>query len=81
MADSPALPPSILAKPTASGIALANANSCALCRDIVITGDLDRRIEILKLYQSIYPRDAIAHINLAVTWPIRPDPQVLPRIS
>ena len=34
----------------------------------LVTGDLDKRIEILKLYQSIYPRDPIAHLNLAVTY-------------
>lgn len=34
----------------------------------LVTGDLDRRLEILKLYQSIYPRDAPAHLNLAVTY-------------
>ena len=34
----------------------------------LVTGDLDKRLEILKLYQSIYPRDATAHLNLAVTY-------------
>ena len=34
----------------------------------LVTGDLDKRIEILKLYQSIYPRDPTAYLNLAVTY-------------
>ncbi len=34
----------------------------------LVTGDLDKRLETLKLYQSIYPRDSTAHLNLAVTY-------------